>query len=313
MLLLFSFVFAGLVYNHCISHYGVNEYIQVYDGYGDIQHTINARQFKCSYTGSFLFDEFNKFIKVAKNTQERITFLNRLSHFAIKPIENSLIDLTINNKTHSFKTGESGQVQITSLQPPHLVSSADSNATSYTLDKPILIISDIDDTIKIANVSQPWEAIRRLFISPFEPFQDVLFKYKQWQSNASFVYLSAGFKQSYSFLKPDLELYFPPGPLILRKFGKETTFDYKFRMATQLLTTTASSRVVLIGDATQKDAFVYAALYKRYPHRICKIYIRLISNAKQQLQAVVHALNQVPQDMVQFFTDAAILPNTINC
>ena len=184
--------------------------------------------------------------------------------------------------------------------------------TPYTF-KRTLVISDVDDTIKISNVNSIIEAAKKLFIKPIEFFDDMVVKYNEWHVTMDFAYVSAGFKQSYDFIKPEMDQKFPKGPLILRSVKlnqRDSTYNFKVNAISEIIES-MDNKVALVGDSTQKDAAVYAHLYQKYPSRICKIYIRLIL-AKQMVKTVAE-LVKVPTHIQKIFVNGSELPSVIEC
>jgi phosphatidate phosphatase APP1 len=94
----------------------------------------------------------------------------------------------------------------------------------------------------------------------------------------------------------------PPGPLFLKdwgidehKFIKEDTKRYKLARIDMLLATYPALQFVLIGDSGQEDPEIYAEVIRRWPDRICAVYIRDVT-ADPTRDAAVRDLLQTRAD-----------------
>eukprot|EP00835_Amoeboradix_gromovi_P005635 NODE_550_length_6834_cov_0.214402.p2 type:complete len:310 gc:universal NODE_550_length_6834_cov_0.214402:6421-5492(-) len=309
-MILFKLLFSNEVFDNCVKIYGTKDYIQVLNAYGNQKHVIIAKKLRCDKLNSFWLNKLNQYVGLANGHVEKRTMAHRFGYFGTSAISDSKVQLLVDGYEHQFISDTNGEVHAISNMAPSQVSSADSYQQPYHLNKPILVISDVDDTIKVSNVTNKILAIRRLFIEDFRPFDDIVTKYKEWNDMASFVYLSAGFRQSFQFIVPEILKYFPHGPLILRDVFSISALKFKIRKGIELLEIT-DSKAVLVGDSTEVDAQVYATLYHQFPYRICKIFIRLIDD--RELSKVYQALNGIPIDIAMIFSDASSLPSKFNC
>jgi hypothetical protein len=156
---------------------------------------------------------------------------------------------------------------------------------------PFLVVSDIDDTIKITHVdNKPAAAIhglfgKQVFAGMSELYQELA---KNTEARASAdqpvtettVYLSA----SPTFLKNSLHKmlverhHFPEGRVLLRHWGKDGNVrDYKTNRFNQLITETPLP-FILVGDDTESDPQTFTKFAKAHEGRILAAYIRRNDN-----------------------------------
>ena len=148
-------------------------------------------------------------------------------------------------------------------------------------------------------------------------------RYRHYESlyNATFHYLTASPDQLYPFLREFFERErFPSGSFHMRHF---TWFDKNFfeffvsksfiRQKTSILEMffeqTRSRKFILFGDIFQKDPEIYANIYRKYPDRILKIFIR--STQKKLANRLNDVFRQIPTEKWATFVDGDDLPDDI--
>lgn len=146
------------------------------------------------------------------------------------------------------------------------------------------IVSDIDDTIKISDVTDKRQLVAGLFFNSYKPAPGMPeFYQKLLHQGAMFHYVSASPWQLYPSLAPFLDKYFPFGCLAQRHFyiGDKSfidfflsSMDYKIETVSRLLTRFPQRKFILIGDSGEKDPEVYLAVAKRFKSQVLKILIR---------------------------------------
>ncbi|MEX2379107.1 MAG: App1 family protein [Vicingaceae bacterium] len=153
-------------------------------------------------------------------------------------------------------------------------------------DKSIEVISDLDDTVLHSNTSSVLKRIFNiLFILPqnrktilftyqlFERFKEMGFRITYLsKSEANLFHLIALFIQYHDL---------PKGPLLLtqhlkwRQLAKpKKDKDHKMDRLRRMLSGMPTKKFILLGDDTQRDMEVYAAIVKEFENRIEKIFIR---------------------------------------
>ncbi|CAF1592933.1 unnamed protein product [Rotaria magnacalcarata] len=189
-------------------------------------------------------------------------------------------------------------------------------------DNGISIISDIDDTIKITGVTSVRAVLRNTFSGEYKSVPGMSERYRHYESyyNTTFHYLTASPDQLYPFLREFLQRErFPLGSYHMRHF---TWFDMSFfqffssksfiKQKTIILKMffqeTRSRQFILFGDIFQKDPEIYATIYRQYPERILKIFIRVPSkNLKNRLNNV---FEDIPKHKWGTFCNGFDLPET---
>lgn len=150
------------------------------------------------------------------------------------------------------------------------------------------IISDIDDTVKISNVTDRKSLLEHTFLLDFTAAPGMAELYSEWSTQGvSLHFVSSSPWQLYSPLQEFLDAnQFPWSAFSLKavRFRDETLFDL-FKKGTEtkpvaiekILNAHAERKFVLIGDSGEQDPEVYAALLRKHPDRILKVYIRNVT------------------------------------
>ncbi|GAW22169.1 hypothetical protein ANO14919_117040 [Xylariales sp. No.14919] len=187
------------------------------------------------------------------------------------------------------------------------------------------VISDIDDTIKITQTSDPIGILRTTFIEPPEPAPGMPALYRHIHAltgNASsWFYLSASPYNLYPFLRAFRQRHYPHGTIILRDAswmsvrGLLTTLtlgteDYKVDRMEKIHAWLPRRKMICVGDSTQTDPEAYGEMYRRYPHWVKAILIRKVEDiaaigieAKNEPERFEEAFKDVPRDVWHVFTD----------
>ena len=151
------------------------------------------------------------------------------------------------------------------------------------------VISDIDDTVKISNVTDKASLLEHTFLLDFMAAPGMADQYREWSaSDISFHFVSSSPWQLYSPLTEFLDDEgFPWATLSLKtvRFRDETFFDL-FKKGTEtkpaaikkILAAYPNRVFVLVGDSGEQDPEVYAALIREFPEQIKKIYIRNVTD-----------------------------------
>ena len=161
-------------------------------------------------------------------------------------------------------------------------------------------ISDIDDTVLVSHSSSTFKRLRVLFTRnprTRKAFQDVVTHY-QLLSQAHtekdilnpFFYVSSSEWNLYN----DLNEFFkhndlPKGAFLLNEIKKwhqlfktgKTKHHGKLIRVARILDAFPKQRFVLLGDNSQSDPEIYAAVANKYPEKIEAIYVRNINKDKQ--------------------------------
>lgn len=150
----------------------------------------------------------------------------------------------------------------------------------------VSVISDIDDTIKLTEVTSRRQMLRRTFAMPFEGIDGMAALYQRWANDgALFHYVSSSPWQIYSPLCEFLNQFgFPVGSVHLKWFRlrDEILKRWRFRkkgkggVIRNLIKRMPGRSFVLIGDSGERDPEIYAKIAAKHPEQILRICIRQI-------------------------------------
>jgi hypothetical protein len=180
-------------------------------------------------------------------------------------------------------------------------------------DEGLSVISDIDDTIKITEVRDRHATLRNTFLREFLPVPGMAEFYQTLtrSNQAAFHYLSASPWQLYeplvSFVRSN---GFPAGTFALKPFRWEdrSFFElfakpehYKPGVIEPLLRQFPKRKFILIGDSGESDPEIYAALARKFPRQIVRIYIRDVTGESLAAERYRKTFREVPVGKWQIF------------
>lgn len=151
-----------------------------------------------------------------------------------------------------------------------------------------LIVSDVDDTIKVTNVlNARMKVINGLFSK--KSFSGMSELYQQLNSRDSNIYYVSGSPNIIrtrinSFLKFN---NFPKTENLILKQGQVATYDYKLAAIRGLVAKYNPDKIILVGDDTEVDPEVYHTLAEENPGKMEGIYIRAIRNRALPANALI--------------------------
>lgn len=162
-----------------------------------------------------------------------------------------------------------------------------------------VFVSDIDDTVLISHSATVLRRLRELLIKNAHRrklFSDHVLWYNLLSRSGTemrhlnpFFYVSSSEWNLYDYLQSIFaHNKLPHGSFLLSHFKRwfdffktgKTGHDDKYRRISRLLRVFPKQKFVLIGDNSQRDPIIYAALAKDHPDRIAAIYIRNIKPKK---------------------------------
>jgi len=156
--------------------------------------------------------------------------------------------------------------------------------------------TDIDDTIKISEVRNRISLLKHTFVDVPTPVPGMPELYQTIQSHLHkpvWFYLSASPYNLYTFLQSFTSAHFPRGQLMLREMSwmelqsfivslTVGTQRYKEERMRRVLAWLPKRKWVFIGDSTQTDPEAYATLYKEFPERVGRIWIRVVKGVDEE-------------------------------
>jgi hypothetical protein len=201
--------------------------------------------------------------------------------------------------------------------PPTPGASAEAPAGEIHLLEPtgLSIISDIDDTIKVSQVTDRRELLRNTFCRPFRPVPGMAELYRRWaeRAEAQFHYVSASPWQLYGPLAEFVRSNgFPRGTFHLKPFRvKDETFlqlfaspeKYKRGVIEPLLRRFPQRRFVLVGDSGEKDPEIYGELARKHPGQVHRILIRDVTAESADSPRYQTAFRDLPRSVWQVFQE----------
>lgn len=154
----------------------------------------------------------------------------------------------------------------------------------------VTVISDIDDTIKVTQVTNRVLLVQNTFLRPFRVVEGMPKLYRRLaEAGVEFDYVSLSPWQLYEPLAELLEQQrFPAGTFHLRRFRiKDSTFlelfadpvQAKLAVLRETLRAMPGREVILIGDSGEKDPEVYGRMAREFPRQVRLILIRDVTNA----------------------------------
>lgn len=185
------------------------------------------------------------------------------------------------------------------------------------------VISDIDDTVKVTQVTDRRELLRNTFMRPFAAVQGMAPFYQRLASaGAVFHYVSSSPWQLYPALTAFLhQAGFPPATLHLKRFRpKDTTvldlfadpLETKVPAIRALMARHPGRSFVLVGDSGEKDPEVYGSIAREAAAsggktQVVAILIRNVTNEPVDSPRMTAAFAGLPRPLWQVFTDPAEL------
>jgi len=175
------------------------------------------------------------------------------------------------------------------------------------------VISDIDDTIIVSYTA---DALRRIATIIFTPplkrkiidFTSKLMEFLQNQTQSVY-YVSKSENNLFGIIStiishhklPEGALFLTPYLKFNELFKKKKGIDFKFSTIEFLILNAGHQKYVLFGDDTQKDMAVYAAIAKKYPEKIARIFIRQTKTViNKQKKQYLEKLKKIFSDTVYF-------------
>ncbi|MBT5230595.1 MAG: App1 family protein [Methylococcales bacterium] len=259
--------------------------------------------------------QFSKVLELKKNTAQQQLFQQRLAPFLYDSESSKEIKLSLGNISKRFgKTQSNGhlyqQVWLKDQKPGTLMVKSDERPDQQAKvflipETGLSIISDVDDTIKISQVTDKKRLLKNTFLEPFKAAKGMAVRYQQWaKQGAAFHYLSASPWQLYTPLAQFIKQFnFPAGTFHMRQIRiKDSSIfslitspkhtspkQYKLQQIEQILQDFPKRTFILVGDSGESDPDIYTAIGIRHPTQIAHIYIRQVTptaptkNAKLQV------------------------------
>ncbi len=176
----------------------------------------------------------------------------------------------------------------------------------------ISVISDIDDTIKVSNVTDHKQLLDYTFFKDFEEVAGMSVLYRQLALHGAKIhFVSSSPWQLYGPLHEFIRgKGFPWATLSLKniRFRDETLFNL-FKKGTEtkpkqiepILQRYANRQFILIGDSGEQDPEVYGDIARRYPAQIHRILIRNVDQSITEDERYKIAFRNIARKKWQIF------------
>lgn len=253
------------------------------------------------------------------------TVPNRLATLEIPLGDNSTQSHTIGPSDRSgvicqdVCTGDHYAEDGTRTQPYLQGTDAVSMDTIFSAPEGWLVMSDIDDTVKITRTYEDIGMLQTTFAEEPQPVDGMpeLYSHIQRELLPTWFYVSASPYNLYPFLHKFLHTHYCHGTMILRDTSwrnlaslfaslTERTEEFKVDRAEKLHRWFPCRRAVCIGDSTQRDPEAYAEIYKRHPDWVQAIFIRKVTGHKNmedrnKPERFKEAFKHVPNNIWRIF------------
>lgn len=179
----------------------------------------------------------------------------------------------------------------------------------------VTIISDVDDTIKISEVTDKKALLRNTFLKAYRAAPGMAELFQGWsrKEEVSFHYVSASPWQLFEPLHEFIgSAGFPVGAMALKPFRwKDESFlelfkspmEYKLEVIEPIIGRFPRRRFVLVGDSGEKDPEAYGELARRHPDRIVRILVRDVTSEAPDSERYLKAFKDIPADRWTIFKD----------
>ena len=282
------------------------------------------------------FHEALRLDRVKMDRAEWATFKDRARLFLVDNKGGIKISVRIGDKIYSVGKSKSnghfeGKVRVASLElerlhsPPgridFLTTTKDfrifTGVVELVDDTGLTVISDIDDTIKVTQVLDRSECLRRTFLDPFQAVPGMAEAYQKWAKmpGTRFHYVSASPWQLYTPLAEFARVnHFPAGTFHLKHFRwKDESFfsifaspeTYKLQVIEPMLKQFPNRRFVLVGDSGERDPEAYAILARKYPRQVAGIFIRNVTNQGTEAERFRKDFEGLPAGLWKLFNEPA--------
>ena len=186
--------------------------------------------------------------------------------------------------------------------------------THLETERGVTVISDLDDTVKVTEVHELRALLDNTLFRDFRAVPGMAAKYSEWAAQGAAIHFVSSSPWQ---LEPEISAFlqsaaFPPAVLHLKSVRvKDETLLELWKPGTQtkprqiepILEHFPGRRFVLVGDSGEQDPEVYAALMKRFPKQIVRIYIRNVTQARPDDVRFRALFRDVPAEKWALFTD----------
>lgn len=178
----------------------------------------------------------------------------------------------------------------------------------------VSVISDIDDTIKVTEVTDRKKLVENTFFLPFCAVEGMPELYRRWaDAGAEFHFVSGSPWQLYVPLAELMrDAGFPSATFHLRRVRfKDSSvlsllgdpLEYKLQVIEPLMADFPQRRFILVGDSGERDPEVYAAVATKHLDQVLRIYIRDVTGQAADSPRYKTTFAKLSRDQWQLFRD----------
>lgn len=198
--------------------------------------------------------------------------------------------------------------------------------TVHHVVSPMVVVSDIDDTLLHSFIRNKFRKLRTLLFTPVEKrgavknMRELMFD--AVQQGGTVLYLSNSEQNLYPLIyRFLLHNKFPAGPLFLKQLRKlRDVFLYrkvgvpgihKLKMLDQILALFPDKQFALVGDNTQLDLSIYLTASEKYPDNIRYILIRKARRSSSAQALIEKTKARLREQNITLYYDEN-LPTSLN-
>ena len=177
----------------------------------------------------------------------------------------------------------------------------------------VMVVSDIDDTIRITGVRDRAKVIENTLYRPFAPVPGMAKIYAALARKGAVIsYVSAGPWQLYPPLADFLQREgFPEGLFRMRYFGFSKNLSALFKSSESvkrppiegLMKRFPGYRFIFFGDSGEQDPELYGACARMSPGQVAGIYIRNMTEETRDNPRMHRAFRDLPPNLWRLFKD----------
>jgi len=275
-----------------------------------------------------------KVVAVGDDEQARAILRHRLMPFLADNQRNKRIAVRIGDRRVTLEPSDAGGHFVGTVTVPakeaeglaargeltlEVVGAASSVAPVHLVPtRGLSVISDIDDTIKITEVTDQQALVRNTFMKPFAAAPGMAALYRRWAGEGVvFHYVSSSPWQLYAPLRRFMaRAGFPAASLHLKRFRlrDSTVLDLladprqtKPAAIEPILQRFPNHQFRLVGDSGERDLEVYGDVARAHRDQIVGIYIRNVTGQAPDDERFRTAFAGLPDELWHVFTDPAEL------
>lgn len=186
----------------------------------------------------------------------------------------------------------------------------------------LLVISDIDDTVKVTEVGDKKRMLENTLLKPFQAVAGMPELYRRLsESGAEFVYVSGSPWQLFPPLSEFIAAnQYPIAGMELRKFRLQdldvsamlnSPESYKLETIRRIIDDFPMRELMMIGDSADRDPEVYGRLAREYPQQVRRILIRNVTDEEEAAPRYAEAFRDLPRELWQVYSEVDAIRFTV--